>query len=63
MLSPLSDLAFEDQDLVAESEDLAVTCITGGEEQADSGQDQAIERSEQGHSRGTVAMLAACRNR
>ena len=54
------DLALKDEELVAESEDLGVASVSEGEEQADSGQDRAAERSEHRHSRPTLAITSVC---
>jgi hypothetical protein len=49
------DLALQDQDLLAQSEDLRVTLITGREQPPKAGAQQAGKGSEGNHGRRTVA--------
>ena len=48
------DLALQNEDLVAQGEDLGVAGVAGGEQPPESGQNEASQSREQGHERRTL---------
>jgi hypothetical protein len=52
------DLALQHEDLVSEREDLSVAGVTGREDPADSGENEACERGKQVHETSTLLVSA-----